>query len=132
MKVFALYQAPLRKADPDETLADAADRMAFYEVGALAVFEHGKMTGIISERDVIRALSLGEGASTTPVRAYMTPGPAGIPLGAPASEAAKLMVALGTRHLPVLDGDEVVGMISARDLLAASTVREPAPQRTSV
>lgn len=126
MKVFALYQAPLRKADPEETLAEAADRMAFYEVGALAVFDVATMVGIITERDLIRAISLGENIATATVGEYMTAGPSAIGLGDDISEAAEMMVALGTRHLPVVERDEVVGMISARDLLGATTIGEPA------
>lgn len=126
MKVHMLYQAPLRTADPEESIAEATDRMAFYEIGALAVFNGVDMIGILTERDVIRAISLGEPLGATPVRAYMTPGPAAIGLGDDSSEAAEMMVALGTRHLPVMDRGEAVGMISARDLLLAGTLGEPA------
>ncbi|HEX9713546.1 MAG TPA: CBS domain-containing protein [Actinomycetota bacterium] len=131
MKIHALYQAPVRKAEPEETLADAADRMAFYEVGALVVMEGSRMVGIITERDLIRALSLGEVAGLTQIDKYMTPGPAAVCLGDDVSEAAEMMVALGTRHLPVVEGGEVVGMISARDLIAVSTLGEPAKGRAA-
>jgi len=122
MKIHALYQAPLRKADPEESLADAADRMSFFEVGALAVFDGAEMVGIITERDVIHAVSLGEVLATTMVADYMTKHPASIGLGDDTTKAAEAMVALGTRHLPVVDRGEVVGMISARDLLLAETM----------
>jgi len=129
MKVYAVYQAPLRTADPDDTLADAADRMAFFEVGALAVFDSSGMIGIITERDLIRAIAIGEETTRTRVRDYMTAGPSAINLGDDLSEAAEMMVALGTRHLPVVERGEVVGMISARDILNATTVGEPSKGR---
>lgn len=131
MKIHTLYQAPVRKADRDETLADAADRMSFYEVGALVVFDGSAMVGIITERDLVRALSLGEDPTQTLVSRYMTAGPSAVSLGDDVKEAAEMMFALGTRHLPVVEGDEVVGMISSRDLLGVSTAGVPSRGRAS-
>lgn len=118
MKVRSLFRQHILTAGPFEDLAEVASRMQYHEVGALAVFEHGTLHGIITERDLVRAVADGVELSRTPVVRYMTADPVTISPDAEVSEAAEAMIRLGARHLPVIEGGEVVGMVSARDLLA--------------
>jgi CBS domain-containing protein len=117
MKVRELYTPHLLRADPGEDLAVAASRMEFHEIGALAVYERGRLAGIITERDILRAVGDGRNPELTPVAAYMVEDPVTVSPDTEASEAAATMVSLGVRHLPVVEGGGLVGMLSARDLL---------------
>jgi CBS domain-containing protein len=118
MKVRALYRPEVVSADPDEALADAAGRMQYQEIGSLAVMEHGRLIGILTERDLARALADGIDAFETPVRSYMTEEPLTVTPETDAGKVAATMLEQGVRHLPVLEGGLVVGMVSARDLLS--------------
>ena len=111
-------------AEPGEPLAAAADRMRGQSVGALAVMEAGRLAGILTERDLLRALADGVDPRVTTVAACMTADPRTIDVGAHAGDAADRLIERSVRHLPVMEEDRVVGMISARDLLALG--RRPA------
>lgn len=118
MKVADLYRHEVIRATGEESLGDAAGRMSYEEVGALAVFEGDNLVGILTERDVVRAVGDGVNPFTALVRDYMTPEPVTVAPETSAGEAAALMLRLGARHLPVVEGREVIGMVSVRDLLA--------------
>jgi CBS domain-containing protein len=118
MKVGSLCRHEVMTASPEESLAEVASRMQYNEVGALAIFEDENLVGIVTERDLVRAMAEGVDTGTTAVALYMTPDPLTIDEDAEAAEAAAFMMKVGARHLPVVDGGRVVGMISARDLLA--------------
>lgn len=117
MKVRTVYRPEVITAEPSEDLVAVASRMRFHEVGALPVFEHGAMHGIITERDVVSAVADGVDPSMTTVLGYMTPNPVTVSPETELSEAAASMIELGARHLPVVERGAVVGMISARDVL---------------
>lgn len=118
MKVRALYRPEVLTASPDESLADAASRMQYQEVGSLAVLEHEKLVAILTERDLARALADGVDPASTPVSEYMTPDPVTVSPETEAADAAATMLNLGVRHLPVVEAGRVVGMVSSRDLLS--------------
>ncbi|MGH2655570.1 MAG: CBS domain-containing protein [Actinomycetota bacterium] len=117
MNVRAVYTQRLVRARSEESITEAASRMDFEEVGALPVFEGAHLVGILTERDVVRAVADGVDPSATQLGEYMTAEPLTTPVDADLSEAAEKMLELGARHLPVEDRGEVIGMISARDLL---------------
>jgi CBS domain-containing protein len=71
----------------------------------------------VEERDILRAVGEGRDPENTPVAAFMVEDPVSVGLDAEAAAAAETMVRLGVRHLPVMDRGELVGMLSARDLL---------------
>jgi CBS domain-containing protein len=119
MKVKDLKLEPLYTADLDESLTAVADRMRFYEIGALAVVENRAVCGIITERDIVRAAADGSAMSRTPVRFYATNSPTVVSADTDLEEAAAMMLSLGVRHLPVVDAERPIGMVSIRDLLAA-------------
>jgi CBS domain-containing protein len=119
MKVRELELAPVVATDPDESIADAADRMRFYEVGSLAVLEHGSLVAIITERDIAWLVADRSDPDRLSVRFYMTSEPVTIDADADVREAGALMLGIGVRHLPVMDGERLVGMVSVRDVLMA-------------
>lgn len=106
-------------ADATDTLHDCAVRMHNRSVGALAVYRDGRLAGIVTERDVVRAVALGADPTTTNVARFMTPGPATVTPSSELVGAAWIMTKLGARHLPVTDAQgRPMGMLSARDIVA--------------
>ena len=125
MKVQSLCRHDVMGAEPSDSLTDVASRMQYNEVSALPVFEDENLVGIITERDLVRAMSDGVDPGETPVSVYMTPDPVTIDEDHDVTEAAAVMIKVGARHLPVVDGGRVIGMISARDLLDVEAVGHP-------
>jgi CBS domain-containing protein len=117
MKVRSVFQPEVLSARIDERLLDVIKQMDFQGVGALAVVEFETLVGIITERDVIRAIAEGVDVSSAPVGEHMSRGPTSVELETSVPKAASIMLDLGTRHLPVVEGGRVVGMVSSRDLL---------------
>jgi len=111
--------------EPATTLLEAATRMHGRKVGAVVVMDNNRLVGILTERDVLRAVATGgiDGA----VADVMTASPDTVEADESAGHAAALMIHGGFRHLPVVEGDEVVGMISIRDLVRV-TVDDQAPR----
>ena len=126
MKVSDLQHHELFTAQADESLDVAADRMNWHQVGALPVLEGQHLVGIISERDVTAAMAEGADAVTTPVSDYMTPAPEVLQPDSELADAAHLMLELGIRHLPIVRGGLVVGVLSIRDVLDAEVHHVPA------
>ncbi len=118
MKIRRLYSASPVTAEMREPLVQAARRMVANNVGALAVVETGRLIGIVTERDVVRAAANGDHPARQTVAGYMTVEPAVAHLDEDSEGVANRMLLLGIRHLPVVEERRVVGMISARDLLA--------------
>ncbi len=110
---------------PEETMLGAATRMRRYEVSALPVYRRHRLVGIITERDVVAAIADGADPATTKVADYMTDRPVTVRPDEDLEVAARRMATLGVRHLPVVDGGRLVGVLSMRDLQAP--VRVPAP-----
>ena len=106
----------LLSVEPGLTLTEVAKRMVDKDVGAVLVMEGERLVGILTERDVLRAVARGIDDSTA-VADYMTRNPETLEPDESTEHAAVLMIHGGFRHLPVTDGDEVVGMLSIRDLM---------------
>lgn len=105
----------------DDRLGAAAARMAERLVGAALVLDGERLVGILTERDVLNAVALG-GVETALVSHWMTRQPETIEAGDTIDEAAVLMIHGGFRHLPVLDGAAIVGVLSIRDLVRVALV----------
>jgi len=97
-------------------LAEVAGRMVAREVGAVLVLDGGRLAGILTERDVLRAVARGIRDDAV-VSDWMTPDPETIEPGDTTQHAATLMMHGGFRHLPVVEQGEVVGIVSIRDLM---------------
>ena len=106
----------LLSVEPTVSLTEVARRMVAKDVGAALVMQGGRLAGILTERDVLRAVADGVAGETT-VGDWMTRDPDTLEPGESTEHAAVLMIHGGFRHLPVTDGDEVVGMLSIRDLM---------------
>ena len=101
---------------PDQRLAEVAKRMVDRDVGAVLVLEHGRLVGILTERDILRAVAGGI-TDETLVSDWMTRDPETMAPDETTRQAAVLMIHGGFRHMPIVEGDEVVGMLSIRDLM---------------
>jgi CBS domain-containing protein len=124
VNVTDVYRAGVFSVDASDPLSEAASRMQFNEVGSLAVFEGTRFDGIITERDLVRSMAEGVDPDQTAIRDYTTEDPVSVSADTDVRSAAKVMLGLGIRHLPVMVGADIVGMVSARDLLADVGVAE--------
>jgi CBS domain-containing protein len=105
---------------------EVAQRMVDRNVGAVLVLEDGRLAGIMTERDLMRAVARGLSDDVV-VADCMTADPETIGPDDTTEHAAVLMIHGGFRHLPVIDGDDVVGMVSIRDLVAV-VLEDSAPR----
>jgi CBS domain-containing protein len=118
--VADLMSHTLHQATPSTTVAEAATIMARGKVGSTLVTNRGRLLGIFTERDIVRALSNSPDAPADPIAHWMTANPQTISGSDPVDEALRRMVSGGFRHLPVVDDSgQVVGMLSMRDLARA-------------
>ena len=103
---------------PNDTVFDALKVLAEHEVGALTVMEGGKLVGIFSERDYTRKVALqGKSSKDTKVADIMTRNVVVVTPQTRTRDCMALMRQKKIRHLPVVDGQTVLGMISIRDIL---------------
>ncbi|MFL5797342.1 MAG: cyclic nucleotide-binding/CBS domain-containing protein [Actinomycetota bacterium] len=105
---------------PSATVRQAASGMYARRTGSSLVMDGDRLIGIFTERDIVRALSgTSDHGRTSLVRDRMTPDPQVIAPGATLGEALDRMLTGGFRHLPVVEDDRVIGMVSMRDLAGA-------------
>jgi CBS domain-containing protein len=103
---------------PDATVYSAMQLMADKDIGALLVIDQGKLLGLISERDYARkVILLGRGSKDTLVREIMTESPATIGPDCSVDEAMRLITTTRIRHLPVVQDECILGLISIGDLV---------------
>lgn len=110
---------------PDAPVAAAAAGMVAAHVGSAVVMQGTFLAGILTERDVLKAAASGTDLSISTVSDWMTPDPQSAGPDTPAEEAAQIMLLNGFRHLPVVDGRTICGVVSLRDLFSAR-IRRPA------
>ena len=106
----------LLTAEPGDRLEEVAQRMVDRDVGAVIVLEGERLVGILTERDVLRAVAVGIQDDTI-VSDWMTRDPETMDPDDTTQHAAVLMIHGGFRHMPLVEGDRVVGMLSIRDLM---------------
>ena len=105
---------------PGTAVLDAIRTMAERHVGALLVMEGEKLSGIVSERDYARKVILmGRSSADTPVRDIMTAAVITVQPETPVEKCMQIMTEHRVRHLPVIEGGRVVGMVSIGDLVKA-------------
>ncbi len=104
---------------PEDTLGEVAQRMVELSVGSAIVKDFGRLIGIVTERDLLKAVAGRVHTSDARVREWMTPDPITAPPEMPVEEAARTMLERGFRHLPVVDRDGVVGVVSLRRVAGA-------------
>ncbi len=106
----------LLTVEPGARVTEIAQRMVERDVGAVLVLDGQRLVGILTERDILRAVARGLDDSST-VADWMTRDPDTLEADESTRHAATLMIHGGYRHLPVMEKDEVVGMLSIRDLM---------------
>jgi CBS domain-containing protein len=103
--------------DPTASIGEAAEKMMEAGVGAVVVLEDGvRLTGIITERDILRAVAQRARAAEARVRQWMTESVITIEPETPVDEAAKMMFERNFRHLPVCKDGRLLGIVSLRRL----------------
>ena len=106
---------------PEDTLGEVAERMTAVNVGAVAVKDSGRLIGILTERDLLKAMAARVHSSEARVRQWMTGDPITATADTVVEEAARVMLEHGFRHLPVLDDDgHVIGIVSLRRVVSAA------------
>src|SRR5579863_8641718 len=104
--------------DATRTVLEAARYMMEHNVGAVAVMRSGELAGIFSERDVMnRVVAVGRTPGTTAVSEVMTANPRAVPIEESIEECLFIMHEFGFRHLPIVEGKELKGLVSLRDVL---------------
>ena len=107
--------------EPTMTVAEAATVMGERKIGSALVMDGERLAGIFTERDIVRALGEHFDAAGHPVSEWMTADPMTAAPDMTVAEALRTMLDRGFRHLPVADGEQVVGIVSMRDLSRAGT-----------
>lgn len=110
---------------PTATVAEAAETMVKGRVGSAVVVDGPWLLGIFTERDALRVAAAGADPKTTSVKDWMTKDPMTVDPDTDSADAAATMATEGFRHLPVVEGDSVVGVVSLRDVLS-TRIRRPA------
>jgi CBS domain-containing protein len=119
VKVNDLPPGRLYTVHPQTRLADVAREMRQEDSDSIAVMEDGRLVGIITERDLVRAIADGVDPKQATANVIMTPNPATVSVEEDVGVVAMKMMRLGIRHLPVVDAmGTPVGLLSARNLVA--------------
>ena len=108
---------------PELSISAAAKLMVDERIGSLAVMEGGVLSGILTDRDVLRAVASGSDCESSRVADWMTPDPDSLTPDVEVSDAAEWLMATGYRHLPVLEDGMLLGIVSIKDVLWA--LKEP-------
>ncbi len=113
--------AQIWSISPDVTVFDALQLMADKDIGALVVIERGRPVGVVSERDYTRKVILrGRSSHDTPVSTIMTTAFAAAPPHVSVDTCMTLMTSLRTRHVLIMEGDDLRGIVSIGDLIKAT------------
>jgi CBS domain-containing protein len=113
-----------------DTLRAAAERMWRHQTGSLLVMDNDRLAGIITERDLLRAVALGADPGNVTVQEAMTTAVFTARPDLPLPEAARIMASRWIRHLPVVEQGRVLGVVSMRDV--AGVFAALAPTSTTV
>ena len=124
-----LMQRTVVAAAPEDTIGEIAQKMVDAGVGSAVVVDGGRLIGILTERDLMRAVAGRVHASEARVREWMTADPITADASTHATEAARIMLEHGFRHLPVVAGDRTVGIVSIRDVARWSMHVDPGSEQ---
>ncbi len=119
MKVEDVPPGRLLSIDPNTSLAEVAGRLRREGADSAAVMSEGRLVGIVTERDLVRAIADALDPKQTKAEVIMTADPATVTPDEEVAVVALKMMRLGVRHLPVVDSEGTpIGLISASDLIA--------------
>jgi CBS domain-containing protein len=109
--------SPVRTMESNGTVAAAAKIMVQYDIGSIVVVEGKKPVGIITERDITKQVIKGEGVLKETVKNAMTKALVTAPPSMPVQEAFELMLMNKVRRLPIIESNNIVGIVTAKDLM---------------
>ena len=116
--------------DADSTVLEGARFMMEHNIGALPVVRNGELAGIFSERDIMnRVVAVGRMPGTTKISEVMTAKPKAVNVQETVENCMFLMREFGFRHLPIVDGKELKGLVSLRDILLRYVAQKEADDR---
>ncbi|MDA3628186.1 CBS domain-containing protein [Saccharopolyspora sp. WRP15-2] len=121
MRVDEVFHVGTLTCEASDPLAEVARKMTDDHVGALAVLDNERIVGIISERDVVRAIAERADPQESTALSFATQQLETATVSDDTKDVARRMLDAGVRHLPVKQGHMVIGVISMRDLLAIET-----------
>lgn len=122
MEIRSLVGGTATVCGPDVTMQEAAVVMDEQVIGSLGVVDRGRLIGILTDRDILRFVARGAPLSEK-VREWMTPEPDALAPDVDVADAADWLLATGYRHLPVVEGGKLLGVVSIKDVLWA--LKEP-------
>jgi CBS domain-containing protein len=114
--VREVMSTELHTVNPSTTVGEAVALMAQYRIGSTVVMDGNRLAGIFTERDTVRAISQSHDAPAHEVSSWMTREPMTVGPDEDVEKALDTMLSHGFRHLPVVDGGELIGIVSIRDL----------------
>ena len=120
--VGSVMSAPVVTATPSDTISAAATSMREHRVGAVVVVDGDRPIGILTERDLVRFAASGADAAGTKVSEWMTEEPDTVTADEDAAEAFHALAEHGYRHIPVVAGAALTGIVSMRDLMAIAQI----------
>jgi CBS domain-containing protein len=116
--------------EADRTVLEAARFMMEHSIGALPVLRNGELVGIFSERDIMnRVVAVGRMPGTTKISEVMTANPKAVSVDETVENCLFLMREFGFRHLPIIDGKALKGLVSSRDILLRYVSQKEAEAR---
>src|SRR5437763_11095129 len=121
--VADVMSSPPVTASPSELISEAAARMRDRSVGSVIVVDGERAIGILTERDLVRFGAAGADASGTKVSEWMTGDPDCVAPDLLVQDAFASLATHGYRHIPVVDGDRIVGVVSMRDLMKLAQIQ---------
>lgn len=123
----------LYSVESNRSVLEAARYMMEHNIGALPVLRDGALAGILSERDIMnRVVAVGRTPGTTAVSEVMTANPRAVPADESIEECLFIMREFGFRHLPIVEGKELRGLVSLRDVLLHHAAEIEAQTRRAV
>jgi CBS domain-containing protein len=109
--------SPVRTMESNGTVAAAANIMVQHDFGSIVVVEGEKPVGIITERDITKQVIKGEGVLKETVKNVMTKALVTAPPNMPVQEAFELMLMNKVRRLPIVESNNIVGIVTVKDLM---------------
>ena len=106
---------------PEDTIGETAQKMVELGVSSAVVSDYGRLIGIVTERDLTRAVAGRVHTSEARVREWMTAEPLTLTKDATPAEAAQIMLEHGFRHVPIVEDEHTIGIVSIRDVARWST-----------
>ncbi len=106
---------------PEDTIGETAQKMVELGVSSAVVSDYGRLIGIVTERDLTRAVAGRVHTSEARVREWMTADPVTLTADASPTEAAQIMLDNGFRHIPIVEDERTVGIVSIRDVVRWTT-----------